>query len=148
MYHIIYVFQFGNKDLLENGIRVNLPSTQSLGKLSYTNAWHVHHCSNKCTAILVTFITVTSHECHGASNHRQIGWLFNNLFRLKHQHQPLPRSSIVSGIHQWPTDSTHKGPVMRCLVVTSLYEGINKSYSINLTTLVQQIHWDNCILFC
>ena len=58
-------------------------------------------------------ITVMSHERHGISNHWQLHCLLNNLFRGKSQENikflcywPLER-----GIHWWPVDSPHKGPV-------------------------------------
>ena len=48
-------------------------------------------------------ITVTSHECHRVWSHRQLDWLFNNLFKL-----PAEKNIIISislafclGNHRW-----------------------------------------------
>ena len=71
-------------------------------------------------------ITMASHlqEHHGVSNHWQLDCLFKNLFRLTTtQTSKLCISgpmwgestghywSFVMGIHWWPVDSHHKGPV-------------------------------------
>ena len=47
--------------------------------------------------------------------HQQLDGLFNSLFRLtskKHQRSPL-LVLCGKGIHRWPVDSPHKGPVMQ-----------------------------------
>ena len=41
------------------------------------------------------------------SNHQPHDCLFNRLYQRKHQ------SSVVRGIHRWPVNSPHKGPVPR-----------------------------------
>ena len=57
-------------------------------------------------------ITMTSHECNVISNHRSLDFLLNSLYRLaSKKHQSLHYWSSVRGIHQWPVNSLHKGPV-------------------------------------
>ena len=52
-------------------------------------------------------------EHHGVSNLWQFGCLFNSLFWLTWgQLNALPYWPSAKGIHQWPADSLHKGPVM------------------------------------
>ena len=65
---------------------------------------------------IIELFTVTSHECHGVSNHRQLGCLSNGLLDW---YWPL-----VRGIYRWSVDCegnlpvtsgfpSHKGPVTR-----------------------------------
>ena len=49
-------------------------------------------------------ITMTSHERHGISNHRQLYYLFKRLLRLH------KNTGLCEG---WPVDSPHKRPVTR-----------------------------------
>ena len=60
------------------------------------------------------FITMTSYEGDGVSNHRYLDCLRNRLFR--HRSKKTSRSALqvfVRGIQWWPKDSPHKGPVTR-----------------------------------
>ena len=78
------------------------------------------------------FITLISHEGHGISNHWQLNCVFNSLFWprtmkiskllnvLAMEHDDVLTwkcfpyyCPFVRGIHRWPVDSPHKGPVMR-----------------------------------
>ena len=59
-------------------------------------------------------ITMTSHERHVVWNHRSFECLFNSLWGpTSKKHQNLLYWSFVRGIHRWPGDSPHKGPVTR-----------------------------------
>ena len=58
-------------------------------------------------------ITVTSHERHGVSNHWQLVYLVNRLFRLKsRQHQSSAFVALCEVNHELTVDSPHKGPVL------------------------------------
>ena len=52
----------------------------------------------------------------GVSNHRHLDCLLNRLFRktvCSRKHQSSTSLAFVRGIHRWPVDSLHKGPVTR-----------------------------------
>ena len=58
-----------------------------------------------------TNIVVTSHAGRGASNHRQIDFLFNIFqFNNKEYINALHYWFFVMGNHRWPADSTSNGP--------------------------------------
>ena len=76
-------------------------------------------------------ITMMSHEHHGISNHCQLDCLFNSLLMCttnktwKHSyHWPF-----VRGIHWWPVDSPHKGPVM-CRALSWRHHGSSALFSV------------------
>ena len=56
-------------------------------------------------------ITMTTHERHGVSNHRQIDCLFKSLFNLYAQgiNKAPPYWPFVKGIYRSPVDFPHKG---------------------------------------
>ena len=55
-----------------------------------------------------------NNERDGASNHRPHACLLNRLFRRRwKKHQSSASLAFVWGIHCWPVNSTHKGPVTR-----------------------------------
>ena len=57
-------------------------------------------------------ITTTSHGRHVVSNHRSLDCLFNRLFGPTSKKHQSPRYwPFVRGIHRWPVNSPHKGPV-------------------------------------
>ena len=59
-------------------------------------------------------ITMTSHERHVVSNHRSIDCLFNRLCGpTSKKHQNPHYRLFVNGIHWWPVNSPHIGPVTR-----------------------------------
>ena len=59
-------------------------------------------------------ITMTSHERHVVSNHRSLDCLFNSLCApTSKRHQSPHYWPFVRGIHRWPVNSPHKGPVTR-----------------------------------
>ena len=50
----------------------------------------------------------------GVSNHHPQGCLLNRLFRRRSKkHQTSASLAFVLGIHRWPLNSSHKGPVTR-----------------------------------
>ena len=50
----------------------------------------------------------------GVSNHQPLDCLFNRLFRCRsRKHQSSASLAYVRGIHRWPVNSPHKGPVTR-----------------------------------
>ena len=48
----------------------------------------------------------------GVSDHQPRDCLLNRLFRRR-KHQSSPSLEMVRGIHRWPVNSPHKGPVTR-----------------------------------
>ena len=50
-------------------------------------------------------------EENGVSNHRRLDWLLNRL--SKKTHQSSASLAFVRGIHRWPVNYPHKGPVTR-----------------------------------
>ena len=53
-------------------------------------------------------------ECDGASNHLPQDCLLRRLFRCnQRKHQSSASLAFVRGIHRWPVNSLHKGPVTR-----------------------------------
>ena len=57
-------------------------------------------------------------ERDGVSNHRRLICLLNRLFRCASKETSKKKNAsrhwpFVRGIHLWPVDSTHKGPVTR-----------------------------------
>ena len=82
-----------------------------------TSSWgSIDLCWCKCRVETpydtVYYITVSSNDRHGVANHRSIECLFNSLFRLTtKKHQSSHYCPFVRGIHRWPVDSPHKGPV-------------------------------------
>ena len=68
--------------------------------------------------IKVSFWILALQWCHnerdGVSNHLRIDYLFNRLFRSRSKKTSSSASLVfVGGIHRWPVDSPHKGPVTR-----------------------------------
>ena len=61
--------------------------------------------------------TMTSHGCQGVENHRQLNFLFSNLFSPGNNMISKYRitgicEGNVRGIHPWPLVSPHKEPIM------------------------------------
>ena len=52
-------------------------------------------------------------ERDGVSNHQPRHCLLNRLFRIKENIKAPRHWSFVVGIHRWPVNSPHKGPVTR-----------------------------------
>ena len=73
-------------------------------------------------------------ERDGVSNHQRLNCLLNRLFRGgSKKHQSSVSLAFVRGIHQWPVNSLHKGPVTRKMFpfewrhhVFTLYQNIGK----------------------
>ena len=67
--------------------------------------------------VFSSVISVKSHEYHCISDHRQLHYLFNNLFLLWNTGniKDLHWQPVVKEIHRWPMFSTHKGPAIRKL---------------------------------
>ena len=64
-------------------------------------------------SIIPIYFRVTSlqwrhDECDGVSNHRRLDCLLS-----QRKHQSSASLAFVRGIHWWPLDSPHKGPVTR-----------------------------------
>ena len=73
-------------------------------------------CMPPWVGIFFLFFSVQwrRNERDGVSNHRRDGCLFNRLFRRRLKNHPSSASlTFVRGIHRWPVDSPHKGPVAR-----------------------------------
>ena len=59
-------------------------------------------------------ITMTSHEPHAVPNHRSFNCLLNSpCGPTSKRHQSPHYWPFVRGMHRWPDNSPHKGPVMR-----------------------------------
>ena len=107
--------------------------------------WKLLNCLNS-----TQIFTMTSHERHGVSNHRQPECLFNNLFRLTSQKKkhditetvwrtpPLADTwwrhqmetfrccwPFVRGIHRSPVNSPYKGQWRRALMFSLMCTRIN-----------------------
>ena len=52
-------------------------------------------------------------ERDGISNHQPRDCLLNGLFRCRSKKTSFASLAFVRGIHQWPVNSAHKGPVTR-----------------------------------
>ena len=57
-------------------------------------------------------VTLTSHEPHGISNHRQLEYLFNKVLSRKGNINESYYWPFVRGIHRCPVDFHYKEPVM------------------------------------
>ena len=68
----------------------------------------------QCTHEVRSSLQWRHNECDGVLNHQPHGCLLNHLFRHRwKKHQSSASMAFVWGIHRWPTNSQHKGPVMR-----------------------------------
>ena len=59
-------------------------------------------------------LKMASHQVRGVSNNWQVDCLLNSLFRRRTKKLSNIRITgyFVSGIHRWPVDSPHRGPVL------------------------------------
>ena len=65
-------------------------------------------------SIILQIIAMTSHERYVASNHLPFGYLFKILSGpTSKEHRRPHHWPFVRGIHRWPVNSPHKGPVKR-----------------------------------
>ena len=73
------------------------------------------NCIRKPWYLLIT-LQGRHNERDGLSNHRCLDCLLNRLFRRRlKKHQSSTSLAPLRGIHRWPVDSPHKGPVTRKL---------------------------------
>ena len=75
-----------------------------------------HILASPTIIVLIMPLHWRHNERDGVSNHRRLDYLLNRLFRgRKHQrkHQSFVSLAFVRGIHRWPVNSPHKGPVTR-----------------------------------
>ena len=82
----------------------------------YISPMHTHvFCtvSNTVTFVWASWaITITSNEHYVVSNHRSFDCLYNSLCApTSNSHQSPNCWLFVRGIHRWPVNSPHKGPV-------------------------------------
>ena len=68
----------------------------------------LHRRSVMCD-MLLSALQWCHKECNGISNHQHLDCLLNHLFRHRSK---LQVTGLCEGIHQWPVDSPHKGPLM------------------------------------
>ena len=74
--------------------------------------WETALLCNDVSHWLSATIPMTPHEHQAVSNHRLFDCLFNSLRGpTSKKHQSLRYSLFVRGIHRWPLNSSHKGPV-------------------------------------
>ena len=84
-----------------------LPNTSHVCAL-YKARLDNHWCSEH-----VDSLQWRQNECDSVSNHRRLDCLLNRLFG--HRSKKTSKSAslaLVWGIHRWPVNSPHKGPVM------------------------------------
>ena len=78
----------------------------------YEDALQNHHESNAWA--LCKSLQWRHYGHDGVSNHRRLGCLLNRLFMCRwRKHQSSALLAFVRGIHRWPLNSPHKGPVTR-----------------------------------
>ena len=109
---------------------IGLAHSMTSGAARYERGYWLHRKLSKWKII----ITMMSHDHHGISIHWQLDCLFNSCplwYQRKHQStvnftvcstvvhsdikgniKALDNWPFVNGIHWWPVDSPHKGPVM------------------------------------
>ena len=89
-------------------VKIPLLSTSDWVKTVLNDAWTPGHASIS--------LQWRHNERDGVSNHRHLDCLFSRLFRRgSKKHQSTAWLAFVRGIHRWPVDSPHKGPVTRTL---------------------------------
>ena len=86
--------------------------------------------------ILLGTLQWRHNECGGILNHRRLDCLLNHLFRCRSKKiSKLSVTGLCEGMHQWPVDSPHKGPVMRKIFP------FDDSHHV-----IQQAHWwSSCV---
>ena len=66
-----------------------------------------------CSQLFIT-IQWRHNERDGVSNHQPHDCLFSRLFKAQTKENiKTPRTGLLEGIHRWPVNSPHKGPVTR-----------------------------------
>ena len=76
-------------------------------------------------------------ECDGVSNHRRFGCLLNRFTGAdQRKNQSSASLAFVTGIHRWPVDYPHKGPITRKRFP---FDDVTME---NLT--IVRWHWYNC----
>ena len=64
--------------------------------------------------LLVYTLEWRYNECDGVSNHQRLGCLLKRMFRCRSKKTSKLRvTGLCEGIHRWPVNSPHKGPVTR-----------------------------------
>ena len=87
-----------------------------------------------------THTTVTSQWAPW--RHQHIDCLPNRLFRRAWQkHQSLALPALVRGIHQWPVDFPHKGPVTRKISIFAQH--LESSYEMEWLHWMRE-YWHSC----
>ena len=89
-------------------------------------------------------------ERYGVSNHRRLDCLLNLLFKHRSKkNQSSASLAFVRGIHRWPVNSPHKGPVTRKIFpiddVIMCYSDVLK-FTTALHTIAATV-WNECGLF-
>ena len=78
---------------------------------------HIYHWHGTETSLHSGFYTTLQwrhNEGDGASNHQCFHCLLKCLFRHRSKEKPkLCGTALCGGIHRWPVNSPHKGPVTR-----------------------------------
>ena len=97
-----------------------------------------------------------SHIRHGISLYKQIDCLLNHSIRLTSKKTSKPATDpFVKGIHWWPVDCAHKGPVTRevfpCDAFVVEYAGcplVNRYFTIFLWCTLKRkcLHFDEIII--
>ena len=86
-------------------------NTEEIAQVSFFKTWKLDCISDKLESSALQW---RYNERDGVSNHRRLDCLFNGLFSAhKRKHQCSASLAFVRGIHRWPVNSPHKGPVTR-----------------------------------
>ena len=77
-------------------------------------SWRIHSPSSRKDRNMIEINMITPDERHVVWNHRSLQCLFNSLRGpTSKKHQSPHYLPFVRGIHRWPVNSLHKGPVTR-----------------------------------
>ena len=80
-----------------------------------TNDFHSTRYIWKCRLQIALQWRYNGHD--SVSNHQPHNCLLNHLFRRRQRnHQCFASLAFVRGIHRWPVNSPHKGPVTRKMI--------------------------------
>ena len=74
--------------------------------------WKSGNCKSRVSSKCDQNITMATHERHVVSDHRLFHCLFNSLCGpTSRKHRSPHYRPFVRGIHRWPANSPHEGPV-------------------------------------
>ena len=88
------------------------------------------------TMLMTKSLQWRHNECDGVSNHRRLDCFLNSFLGTDQgKHQSSASLAFVSGIHRWPVNSPHKGPVTRKMFPFDDVSMIEVLYSCGIGTM-------------